>query len=76
MGRFSSFQEFRELVKKREDLVIQNLAHTLATFALGRQPGFADREPLKAIAAKSRKDQSGMSTLVIDHVSSPVFTQP
>ena len=76
VGRFSSFQEFRELVKKREDLVIQNLTHKLATFALGRQPGFADREPLKAIAAKSRKDQSGMSTLVLDLVSSPVFTQP
>ena len=76
VGRFSSFQEFRELVKKREDLVIQNLAHKLATFALSRQPGFADREPLKAIAAKSRKDQSGMSTLVLDLVSNPVFTQP
>jgi hypothetical protein len=76
VGRFSSFQEFRELVKKREDLVIHNLAHKLATFALGRQPGFADRAPLQAIAAKSRKDQSGMSTLVLDLVSSPVFTQP
>jgi hypothetical protein len=76
VGRFSSFQEFRELVKKREDLVIHNLVHKLATFALGRQPGFADREPLKTIAAKSRKDQSGMSTLVLDLISSPVFTQP
>ena len=76
VGRFSSFQEFRELVKKREDLVIQNLTHKLATFALGRHPGFADRAPLQAIAAKSRKDQSGMSTLVLDLVSSPVFTQP
>jgi hypothetical protein len=76
VGRFSSFQEFRELVRKREDLVIQNLTLKLATFALGRQPGFADRAPLHAIAAKSRKDQSGMSTLVLDLVSSPVFTQP
>ena len=76
VGRFSSFQEFRELVKKREDLVIQNLTHKLATFTLGRQPGFADRAPLQAIAAKSRKDQSGMSTLVLDLIISPVFTQP
>ena len=76
VGRFSSFQEFRELVKKREDLVIQNLTHKLATFALGRQPGFADRAPIQAIAAKSRKSQSGMSTLVLDLVSSPVFTNP
>ncbi|NBV21837.1 MAG: DUF1592 domain-containing protein [Proteobacteria bacterium] len=76
VGRFNSFQEFRELVKKREDLVIQNLTHKLATFALGRQPGFADRAPLQAIAAKSRKSQSGMSTLVLDLITSPVFTQP
>jgi len=76
VGRFSGFQEFRELVKKRDDLVIQNLANKLATFALGRQPGFADREPLKAIAAKVRKDQSGMRTLVLDLVSSPVITRP
>jgi len=76
VGRFNSFQEFRELVKKREDLVIQNLANKLATFALGRQPGFADREPLRAIAAKARKNQSGISTLVLDLITSPVFTQP
>jgi hypothetical protein len=76
VGRFSSFQEFRELVKKREDLVIQNLTNKLATFAIGRQPGFADRAPLQAIAAKSRKDQSGMSTLVLDLITSPVFTHP
>jgi hypothetical protein len=76
VGRFSSFQEFRELVKKREDLVIQNLTHQLATFALGRQPGFADRAPLKAIAAKARKEGTGMSTLVLDLITSPVFTQP
>jgi len=64
------------LVKQREDLVIQNLTHQLATFALGRAPGFADREPLKAIAAKSRQDQSGMQTLVLDLISSTIFTQP
>jgi len=76
VGRFGSFQEFRELVKKREDLVIQNVTHQLATFALGRQPDFADRAPLKAIAAKSRKDSSGLSTLVLDLITSPVFTEP
>ncbi len=76
VGRFGSFQEFRELVKKREDLVIQNVTQQLATFALGRRPGFADRAPLQDIAAKARKDQSGMRTLVLDLISSPVFTQP
>ena len=76
VGRFSSFQEFRELVKKREDLVVQNLTNQLATFALGRAPGFADRQPLKAIATKTREKKSGMKSLVLDLVSSPVFANP
>ena len=76
VGRFASFQEFRELVKKREDLVVQNLTHQLATFALGRTPGFADRQPLKTIATNVREKKSGMKSLVLDLVSSPMFTNP
>ena len=76
VGQFSNFQEFRELVKKREDLVNQNLTHQLFTFALGRAPGFADRQPLKDIATHVREKQSGMKSLVLDIVSSPVFTNP
>ena len=76
VGRFSSFEEFRELVKKREDLVVQNLTHQLATFALGRVLGFADRQPLKDIATNVREKKSGMKSLVLDIVSSPVFSNP
>jgi cytochrome c553 len=76
VGRFASFQEFRDLVKKRDHLVIENLTHQLATFALGRAPGFADREPLKTIATKARGNQSGMKSLVLDLISSPVFAAP
>jgi hypothetical protein len=76
VGRFASFVEFRELVKKREDLVVQNLTHQLATFALGRVPGFADRQPLKDIASNVLQKQSGIESLVIDIVASPVFLNP
>jgi hypothetical protein len=76
VGQFNSFQEFRELVKTREDLVTQNLTHQLATFALGRAPGFADRQPLNAIATKVQEQKSGMKSLVLDIVSSPVFASP
>lgn len=76
VGRFNTFQEFRELVKTREDLVVQNLTHQLATFALGRAPGFADRQPLKDIATNVREKQSGMKSLVLDIVSSSVFSNP
>jgi hypothetical protein len=76
VGRFNSFQEFRALAKKREDLVVQNLTHQLATFGLGRAPGFADRQSLKDIATNVREKKSGMKSLVLDIVSSPVFTNP
>jgi hypothetical protein len=76
VGRFNNFQEFRELVKQREDLVVQNLTHQLAIFALGRAPGFADRQPLKTIATRVLEKKSGMKSLVLDLVSSPVFTHP
>jgi hypothetical protein len=76
VGRFGSFQEFRELLRKREHLVCENVAHQLATFALGRAPGFAEREPLKAIATKARTSGTGMRTLVLDLISSPVFANP
>jgi len=76
VGRFNSFQEFRELVKKREDLVVQNLTHQLATLALGRAPGFAERQALKAIATEVLGKKRGMKSLVLDLVSSPVFSNP
>ena len=76
VGRFASFQEFRELVKQREDLVTQNLTYQLATFGLGRVPGFADRQPLKDIATKVHEKQSGMKSLVLELISSPVFSNP
>ena len=76
VGPFNSFQEFRELVKKREDLVTQNLTHQLTTFALGRSPSFAERQPLQSIANHIRKKHFGMRTLVLDLISSPVFTNP
>lgn len=76
VGRFATFQEFRELVKKRDHLVIENVTHQLATFALGRAPGFAEREPLKTIATKARQNKIGMKSLVLDLISSPVFASP
>jgi hypothetical protein len=75
-GRFAGFQEFRNLVKKREDLVVQNLTNQLATYALGRAPRFSDREPLAAVSSATIKRKSGMKSLVLDLVSSPVFATP
>ncbi|MEY5009673.1 MAG: hypothetical protein RLZZ253_812 [Verrucomicrobiota bacterium] len=76
VGKFAGFSEFRELVMKRDHLVIENVTHQLATFALGRAPGFADREPLKAIATKARVQGKGMKTVALDLIASPIFAEP
>ena len=76
VGPFATFQAFRDLVKTREHLVAENLAHQLATFALGRPPGFADREPLKTLATQAREKKTGMKTLVLDFIGSVVFVGP
>jgi hypothetical protein len=76
VGRFTNFVEFRELVKKREDLVTVNLTNHLATFALGRTPGFADRQSLNEIASQVREKRSGLKSLVLEIVCSSVFTNP
>jgi hypothetical protein len=75
-GRFSSFVEFRELLKEREQRVIENVAHQLATFALGRKPGFTDREPLQQLAKRSWENASGLKTLVVELISGPVLVNP
>jgi len=63
-------------VKKRDHLVIENVTQQLATFALGRTLGFADREPLKAIATKARAQGNGMKTVALDLIASPIFAKP
>jgi hypothetical protein len=75
-GKFSSFVEFRELLKEREQLVIENVTHQLATFALGRKPGFSDRAPLKQLAKQSWEKASGLKTLVVELISGPVLINP
>jgi hypothetical protein len=76
VGSFSGFQEFRELLKKQEHFVIENVTHQLATFALGRAPGFADKQTLREIAARAGRERAGMRTLLLDFISSPVFANP
>jgi hypothetical protein len=76
VGRFASFVEFRELWKKQDHLVTENVTHQLATFALGRAPGFADRQSLKEIATQAREKSSGLRSVVLDIIASPVFINP
>ncbi|MBU6175001.1 MAG: DUF1592 domain-containing protein, partial [Planctomycetes bacterium] len=76
VGSFSGFLQFRELLKKQEPVVIENVTRQLATFALGRAPGFADRQTLREIAARVDQEKAGMKTLVLDFISSNLFANP
>lgn len=75
-GSFSNFREFRELLKKDESLVYENVAHKLATFALGRKMDFADEPVLKAMARHGEGTGTGLRTMIHQLVSSKIFSQP
>lgn len=75
-GAFSDFREFRELLKKDEELVYENVAHKLATFALGRKMDFADELTLKQIATNTRSSRGGFRTMIQELVASELFSKP
>jgi cytochrome c553 len=74
-GSFSDFRKFRELLKKDERLLYENLTHKLATFALGRKMSFADEATLKAIAADTKRSNGGLRTMILALVSSEMFVR-
>lgn len=74
-GSFSDFREFRELLKKDEQLVHTNMARKLATFALGRSMTFADEQTLTSIAAQT-KSTGGLRTMIKLLVTSELFQRP
>jgi len=75
-GEFSTFLEFRELLKRDEKLVYENVAHKLATFALGRKMDFADEPALNSIAANTKKTDAGFRTMIRELITSELFTKP
>jgi hypothetical protein len=76
LGAFASFTEFRALLSKRENLVFDNMAHKLATFALGRSMTLADEAELRDIAAKTKAAGGGMRTMIRELAASPLFRRP
>ncbi|MBL9115093.1 MAG: DUF1592 domain-containing protein [Verrucomicrobiaceae bacterium] len=76
LGSFGGFTEFRSLLKKNETLVFHNVAEKLATYALGRSLGFADREHIDQIVQSTRANGGGMRTMIGTLVMSPLFRRP
>ncbi len=76
LGAFTGFTEFRSLMKKNETLVFQNVAEKLATYALGRSLGFADREDIDQIVKTTRANGGGLQTMIGALIQSPIFKRP
>jgi hypothetical protein len=76
LGRYESFRDFRELLKKNERLVFQNVAEKLATYALGRRMTFADQADLEQVVNVSRTKGGGLKTMISTLIKSPLFRRP
>ncbi|MCB1062276.1 MAG: DUF1592 domain-containing protein [Verrucomicrobiae bacterium] len=76
LGAFADFREFRQLLLQDEGLVYENLAHKLATYALGRKMDFADEPDLRAIATDTKGSGGGMRTMIHGLVASELFRRP
>jgi len=74
--QFQTMEEFKALLLAESDRFAFALTERLATYALGREMGFSDREALAAIAAKTKAEGNGFRTLVRNLVLSPLFAKP
>lgn len=63
----------RYLLEARQDQFVQAMVEKLATYALGRSLGFADRAEIDAITAGVRHQADGLKTMIIAIVSSELF---
>lgn len=76
MGSYKNFVEFRNLMKQNRKLIYHNMAHKLATFALGRSMDFSDREYLDQIIKATAKKDKGLQTMVYELILNPIFKKP
>ncbi|MCM8530234.1 MAG: DUF1592 domain-containing protein, partial [Lentisphaeraceae bacterium] len=76
VGKYKDFKEFRSIIMDNKQLVHHNIAHKLATFALGRSLDFSDRDHLHHVVKESLKKGNGFRTMITELVLNPIFTKP
>ena len=76
MGSFGGFEQFRSLLKQNRKLIYHNVAHKMATFALGRSLNFSDREYLEQIVMATAKKDKGFKTMLYELVLNQIFVKP
>ena len=72
---FASIVEFKALLLADEARFAQCLTDRLATYALGRELGFSDRDEIAAIVGAAGGG-GGLRTLIRELVLSPLFSRP
>lgn len=73
---FDGIREFKALLLASEQVFAKCLTDRIATYALGREMGFSDREEILNIVRKTAADGNGFRTLISNVVTSPIFQQP
>jgi mono/diheme cytochrome c family protein len=63
----------RFLLEERQDQFVQAMVGKVATFALGRTPGFEDRAAIDQMTAAVREKKDGLRTLIFEVVQSELF---
>ncbi|MDF1815208.1 MAG: DUF1592 domain-containing protein, partial [Verrucomicrobiales bacterium] len=73
---FEDIKQFKALLLANSDQFASCLTERLATYALGRELGFSDREPIRQIVEQTKAEGNGFRTLIKNLVISPLFSQP
>jgi len=71
--KFKDIRDFKKLLLEHHADFADCLTEKLATYALGREMGFGDRDAIHAIAEKARSGNNGLRTLIHELVRSELF---
>lgn len=73
---FENIREFKQLLLRDRDAITTGLTRKLATYSLGRQIGFSDRDDIDAIVARVAERDFGFRSLIHEIVQSEMFRRP
>ena len=71
--KFSTFEEFRELLLRNDEAFLQCFVAKLTTYALGRGTEFSDQEELQLFAKNMQENGRTIRGLIEDIVTSRLF---
>jgi len=72
---FSGIAEYKRLLLAEEDQVARHFISQLVVYATGTEIGFADRDALSRLVARSREGGYGVRTIIHNVTQSPLFRE-